>query len=131
MSDLDAVNKNMVKEHEKAVCPNSMPICPACVAGPIPPGFKARCENSACRKVDLSNFNTCKTSADCRVRTLDCCEDCQADTNRGALVAIAKKDAMAVKKRLCGSSPPACLRCRVNYPSGVKAVCNNGRCQLK
>mgnify|MGYP006280217217 CR=1 FL=1 len=129
LSDLDAVNRNRTSQHDKAVCPQPKP-CPLCVSAPIPPGFKARCKKSMCQKVDLSSYNSCTLDTDCRVRTLDCCEDCRSDTNKGALVAINVNQASKVKKALCPPNP-TCARCPISYPSSVKAVCQQGTCKLK
>lgn len=129
MSDLDAVNKNRVKIHENAVCPSGPSGCPKCLQGPIPAGFEARCRDSQCRPIDLSAHTSCTKDTDCVVEPLECCRDCQTDTNPDALVAIHKKERSKVQNLLCQKPHRACLRCPFKIPS-TKAVCRSGNCQL-
>lgn len=132
LSDLDPVHRNKVSDQQNDVCNDPNPICPLCAQGPIPDGLRANCQSGVCHEIDLRPFQSCMKDEQCRVRTLDCCEDCQADTNRDALVAINRNDASQVKQALCPTPSPTCANCPVTYPSDVSAVCNNnGRCVLK
>lgn len=132
MDKLDAVHRDRTDAHFKDVCPNpnSTP-CPACLEGPIPESFEAHCAANTCEKIDLDPYQQCTRDSECRIRTLDCCENCQADVSTEALVAINSSEADQVRQALCPTTSPGCAECPIQYPSGVAATCNSdGRCVL-
>jgi len=130
LADLDAVHRDRTDAHFKDVCPNpSGVVCPLCAQGPIPDSFEAHCAANTCEKIDLEPYQQCTRDSECRIRTLDCCENCQADVSTEALVAIHADDADQVRQALCPTANPVCADCPIQYPPGVTATCNNdGRC---
>jgi hypothetical protein len=96
-------------------------------AGLLLPTIKAICMQGRCAKMDLrdNTVSTCKSSSDCRVRTVDCCE-CGASTAPGYLIAVSNE---AAYRNLVCDADWTCDVCNPSYPPEVTAVCIAGRCQ--
>jgi hypothetical protein len=68
----------------------------------------------------------CGTAADCRLRTVDCCE-CGGGMGQEDLIAIALSQEPAFAALACDPNV-ACADCAPVYPADVGTDCVNGHC---
>ncbi len=105
--------------------------CPKCAqqTGLGDGSIVATCRGGRCEVVDVreDTIGACRVDADCSVRTKACCE-CNAPTGDTELVAVSDPNAYA---RLVCAANSACPDCLPRYPADIRAVCINGRCELK
>jgi hypothetical protein len=121
--DAIAIARARAGEFRSGAC-GAGSVCPPC-AGTQDPSLLATCQAGRCALVDLLDVpsNACTADADCRVRSVDCCE-CGGRTGRDGLVAIRVDAEPAFSALVCDGPTVACPECAPVYPSEARAVCD-------
>lgn len=125
IGDMDAVNQSKIDEHQKDVCGEEPPICPAC-ATMTNPDLLAACAlgqgKCVALEVSKSSFAECSKDDDCMLRAATCCGCGPYDKEQ--LLALNKTRNAAYMSEL-GCDLVDCAPCdKPELPPGVKAVCD-------
>jgi hypothetical protein len=125
IDDVDAVNQSKIDEHQKDVCGEELPVCPACATMPNP-DLLAACAlgqgKCVALEVSKSSFAACTKDEDCMLRAATCCGCGPYDKEQ--LLALNKGQNAAYASEL-GCDLVNCAPCEnPEFPEGVKAVCD-------
>lgn len=123
-----AIRIDAFDAHHRMVC-SADEGCPTIQCVPQPPAFVATCSAGRCEAVELrgSEATACMADADCRIRSVACCE-CGARPGVGGLVSVS--DSAAYMALHCDPDL-ACDACVPEYPPEVTAHCNDGSCTVE
>ena len=91
------------------------------------------CRAKACNAVDVrvDAMSACKTSQDCGLRYMGCCEACAAN-DPSKLIALSTTGRQEYAANQCHPDAGGCPKCAVIYPVGYEATCNTqtGHCEV-
>jgi hypothetical protein len=120
--DVVAIHRSLISTYRESVCEGLA--CPACYMEQDP-SLVPTCGSERCEYVDLraqATITACSEAADCRVRTVDCCE-CGGDTTKGGVIAL-RTDSESAYSAVACVGVDACPECAPAYPEEVTATCN-------
>ena len=126
LSDMVAINANSTGDYYDSLGCGDEPPCPPCVPVNNPDLF-AYCEQGLCTGADIKEHpqNTCTDASDCRLRLgLECCE---CEDPWGDVTAIPISFETELMEQMCHPAQD-CADCVPEYPPGMAAFCEQGRC---
>jgi hypothetical protein len=130
-ADFAAVNEKHMAEFRQESCEGAGECEGEGCAEPVPPRFLATCSDATCQVRDVSTLpiTECATAEDCKLRFgLDCCEPCPGEA---AQLTAVRGDALEELARLTCAPGERCAGCTHEYPPGVTASCEAGRCAVE